>query len=278
MIAFLQPLPIGNAVKVLLHLPAGCKRVRVLRKLTDTIATWNDANSAVVFDGLDADLVDCQTLKNGTAYFYRPFYLVGDAWEAADSASVTPAATARAIGPDPLTLVRDRLEAGLKAEVVAQRLHHKQGYIPCFTGPPTFEGTEFPIVTVKVSSDNSNTRALGDLIAVDVLDEATGLWTESEGALFRVSLEIGSFVVGNADIRNNLRLAIKKVIIGNYELFAAKGLSEVNFSQADVEDLGETYGAPMYMTMGSFDCIAPFAVEHDVSSIEDVTVTVEVAA
>jgi hypothetical protein len=277
MISFVQPLPIGNAVKLLLAPPPTAEKVRVLRKLADTFTGETDGAAGIVYEGDDNYVLDVNTLVNGTVYYYRPYYFDGTAWSAGLTASATPAATANRRGPDPLSLVRDRLEAGLKAEVAAGRLKHEQQYIPCLTAPPTFDGTAFPVVTVHLRNDASTGRALGEVLFDDVYDPVALEWGSSEGWLSRIQIDVIGWVVGNADTRIALRKAIQKVIIGNLSVFDQAGMVEIDFSQSDIEDF-ETYNAPMYQTMGSFSCMAPAVVEALDAPIDDVTVVCALAA
>jgi hypothetical protein len=271
MISFLQPLPVGDAVRVLLAPPAGALLWRVLRKPTNDISGHADGSAFVVYEGNDPDVIDTQSLTNGTPYYYKPFYQALDlSWSTSASLSATPAAILTSEGPDPLETVRERLELGLKAAVTAGTLVQALGYVPVLTAPPTFEGTTFPIVTVHLSNSSPSARGLGEVVTVDLKDPFTGNWSEAEGWLTTVQLKIVSWVVGNADTRIALRKAIAAVLLGNMPVFNALGMSEIEFSQTDVEDL-ESYNAPVYQTLTDFSCFATLAVDAVTPPIVAVT-------
>lgn len=274
MISFAQALPIGAAVQVILSPPASAVAWKVLRKTTDTISGVGDPDAGVVYCGDETSFIDVSSLVNGTPYYYQPFYEdATGAWSTAASVSVTPAASAQAIGPDPLELVRSRLEAALKVEVGAGRLTNDLGYIPCFTAPPTFENARFPIVTVHMNSCARAESGIGDTIAAEVFDPISQQWTVSDGALFAIQIEIIGWVVSNADLRIALRKAIDKALIGNFPVFYDQGLLQVEFSQSDDEDF-ETYESPMFRTRTLMNCVAPMAVEAQVGAIQTVTLDV----
>jgi hypothetical protein len=270
MISYLQPLPIGNAVRCLLAPAAGSIRTKVLRKDTDDIASEADAAAAVVYDGSEASFVDTQTLTNGITYHYRAFDLVGGAWVGSESAQVTPLAITDLVGPDVLVVVRERLKAGLKAEVAAGRLVHETGAVPVQTAPPAFENTKWPVVSVHYRSLSLQDRGVGEIIAPDVFDIEDDEWLESEGGLAPQSLEIIGWSL-NSDERNALRRAILKVILGNLSVFEAAGMSLIAPSQNDVDDM-ESYGAPVFSTVTSLGCLAAAAVQSVAAPISDVTV------
>jgi hypothetical protein len=276
MINFLQPISIGNGIRALWSPAAGTVRTRLLRKLTDDFSGPTDSNAALLYEGDERSFLDVQTLNNGTVYYYRTYDFNGTTWTASPTASATPAETAGVGGPDPLTLVRDRLAAGLKAEVAAGRLRHDTGAIPCLTAPPTFEQTKFPVVTVHLRNDAPAVRGVGETLAADAFDADADLWTASEGWLSSVQLDIVGWVVGNADTRIALRKAIKKILVGNLSVFDAAGMVQIEFSQSDIEDF-ESYNAPVYQTMCSFSCLSPFVVSATEGAVDDVTVDAQAA-
>lgn len=276
MIAFLQPLPIGNAVRVLLTPLDGAESCRVLRKLTDDIAGPDDSAAAKVYEGDERFFIDIATLENGATYYYCAFDLVDGDWVASGaSQGVLVDAAAALYGPDPLTLVKQRLEAGLKVEVQAGVLVHDAGYIPVLTSPPAVEGVRWPVVTVHLRNDAPATRAVGELIADDVFDPAENEWAEAEGWLSGWDIEIWGWAL-NADLRIALRLAIKKVILGNLAVFQQAGMAQIAMSQSDHEDF-ERYNANVYQTLTSFSCMAPSLVQSRVGAVEDVDVMVQAA-
>lgn len=277
MISFAAPLPIGNAVKLVLAPSDGAEKVRLLRKDADTFTGEADPAAFVVYEGDDVLAVDSdKNLVNGATYYYRLYEFDGSAWSASGpSASAVPGATAGFIAPDPLTVIRDRLERGLKIEVEAGRLKHEQGYVPCLTAPPAFEGTKFPIVTVHLDDDSPAYRGLGEMVSADAYDHESG-WSESEGWESRYRINVVGWVVGNADARIALRRAIKKVLIGNLPIFSAAGMSEFEFGQSDAEDF-ESYNALVYQVYTPITCLAPSIVASHASEITDVTVDAQAA-
>lgn len=273
MISYIAPLPIGDAVRVILAPPAGAISWRVLRNTTNVWTDQNDPASGLVYgDGADSFFIDTAGLTNGEVFYYKPFYLAADGvtWSTAPAASATPAATATLIGPDPQSLVRDRLEAALKTAVQAGRLQHVDGFIPCLTAPPTYEGTNFPVVTVHMEIGQPVIQGVGEMITPDYVDPVTGEWTEFEGMIFSVTLKIIAWVVGNGDERIALRREVARALLGNLPVFYAQGLSEVTFSQADIEDL-ESYNAPVFETVNTMTCFAPLSVDTEYPAISDVT-------
>lgn len=274
MISFLQPLPIGNAVRVIMAPPADAERWRLLRKTADTFTGHDDADAGVIHEGLDRALIDTTALVNGTPYYYRLYSLVDSVWVASETVFATPAATLSAVGPDPVQFIRDRLEEGLRVEVQANRLKHKNGFIPVVTAPPAYEEVEFPIVTVHLKDDSPTERSLGEEIATDVFDQEAGEWRTVEGWLSRYDIEVWIWVVNNPDVRIAIRQAVKKILLGNLAVFELAGLGEFAVSFTDVEDF-ESFSAPVYQSRGAVSLIAASGVESLTAPITDVTVTVQ---
>lgn len=274
MISFLQPLPIGEAVRCLLAPTAGSELTRVLRKTSDDISSATDPAAAVVFEGDERSFVDTTALVNGTPYFYRAFDKVGADWVASPSATATPAATAELMGPDALVLVRERFASGLKAEVAAGRLQHESGSIPTLTAPPLFENTRWPVFSVHFASGDPAERGIGEMIALDEFDD--GEWLESEGWLRQTQIRVVGFSL-NPDERNLLRRTAEKILLGNLPIFAAAGLTQISVNQQDVDDM-ETFSAPVYSTVAALTCLAPAAVQARTAPISDVTVDAQLAA
>ncbi|MFD3263210.1 hypothetical protein [Phenylobacterium ferrooxidans] len=271
MIAFLQPLPVGNAVRCLLAPDAAALKTRVLRKTQDDFSGPADADAAIVYEGDERHFIDTATLQNGAAYFYKAYDLIGATWTGSASHAVTPQAVSNLLGPNVLTFVLERLAAGLKVEVAAGRLKHATGAIPCFTAPPAFEGTKWPVASVHLSNDAAAMRGLGEAIDFDAFDIEGDEWRELEGWFARVQLSIVVWSL-NSDERNLLRLAVKKVLLGNLAVFEAAGISQVEFSQSDTEDM-ESHAAPVYSSICSFTCLAPVAVDALFAPIADAAAT-----
>jgi len=261
MITYIAPLAAGNAVQVFLAPPDEAVRCRVLRKRADTIAAADDPGSNVVFDGLARQFIDTAALANGTQYFYRPFYLVDDAWVAADSRAVTPAATFADISCDPLELVQQRLDAGLEALRTRGVLRHPNNHIPVLLATPALEDCSFPFVSVHQQNDAPADRFVGEILAPD---EVLGIGDDievgsSEGWLSRHSILVIVWS-NNGDARIALRKALKAVMLANLPIFEDAGMSLIEPSFADVDDMN-TYQMPMYQATCTINCIAPAAVE-----------------
>lgn len=260
MISYIAPLPIGNAVRVLLSPPDGSSCTRVLRNTTGTFAGATPGPSdSLVFDGQDAGFIDATALLNGTTYYYGAFDLVDDVWVASPVKSCVPAATLADAFEDVLTLVRDRLKAGLKTYVDAGRLQHDNGSIPVLTAPPLFENTVFPAVSVHLRGDSAQEFGIGDDVLNDPFDPDAGGFVQSAGWLSSVTLDIMVWVVGNPDTRIALRQAVRSVLLGNLIVFGEAALSQIQVSQSDQEDF-ESYGAPVYIAQTTFSCLAPAVV------------------
>lgn len=273
MLSFIESLPIGNGVKVIWSPPVGTERTVLLRKLTDDFTGHDDAGAFKAYDGDEAYAFDTQTLVNGQTYFYKLYYFDGAAWSDVVSVSVFVEATAGTLGPDPQSLMIARLSDGLRVECEAGNLVHRKQKIPVFSAPPTFDGTEFPIVTVHLRDDSETTGFIGNQFSTHEFDDDDNVWDDGDATLSGVTLDVIGWST-NADHRIALRKAIKKIILGNDAVFANAGMVNISKSFSDVDDM-ETYNAPMYQTICRFRCEAPFVVTRKESVIEDVTVIVE---
>jgi hypothetical protein len=216
--------------------------------------------------------VDSTALINGTAYYYREYRLVAGTWETSPAVSATPSGRATVQTPDVSTLVRERLEAGLKIEVAAGRLRHKLSYVPCLTAAPQFEGTEWPIVTVHLASLRQAVRAIGEALAPSVYDAGSDMWSDSDGWLNSVQLDIIGWVTVSADARIALRKAMEKVLAGNLAVFENAGMIQVDYALTDTEDF-ESYGAPVFQVQCVFTCLAPFVIASAEAPVRHVEVT-----
>lgn len=276
MISFLQPLPIGNAVKVVFAPPAGAL-TRILRKLTDDFTGPADDTALVVFEGEGDIKVDTNTLVNGTPYYYKPYYTFDETtWTTAPSATATPSATAGVDEVDGLEVLRQRLAAGLKVESDAGRLplNSKGGQITVVTSPPRLDNIVLPVVSVHLRSDRSQGRGIGETIGADTYSGIGDNWGESQGWLGRVDLDIVGWT-DNGKVRAQLRKAIKKIVVGNFSVFEDAGMSQIDATFSDVEDF-DSYNMLMFQAMASFSYTAPFAVTSSAGVVDDVIVTANV--
>ena len=275
-IAYLRSLPIGNAVEVAVNVDLAAVEVRILRRLDALFAGPDDSDAIVIADhaitpGIQSPLavLDLNAVQNGTPYFYCAYERIGAVWTSSPVQSVTPQPYFTDRTVDPLLAVRDRLIVGLQAEVAAGRLHPASGAIPVWTAPPQAEMTAWPVVTLRVDSDHSVERFIGEQIDADHR-LTTGDWLESEGWLSQSTLTVIGWSQ-NPDERIALRLALKRIIIGNLPVFAAMGLITPDWNQQDNEDF-QTYNAPVYQTVGTFTCLAPSALTWTTPDIDDITV------
>lgn len=276
MITMVQPLHVGNALRLFIEPPADAVRWRVLRKGSDTFSgDPEDPSALVAYEGDERVVVDAAHLQNEVMAFYRPFYLsLAGIWTPGPTAYGTPASIYEEHTTDVMSLVRERLEAGLKVEVERGGLVHELGYVQVYTAPPSQEqNLLFPLVTITLSSESSDVRAVGETISGDEFDSIGFDWSESEGWLASVQLEVTGWSL-NSDERIELRRAIRRVVLANLPVFAAHGIDQVNLSMSDNDAVNGEYGAPVYQVMASFSCVAPVRVGGRVDAISEVTTTV----
>jgi len=259
MISNILPAAVGNAIKIFLAPPASAVGWILLRNLSGAFAAQNDPSAATIFSGNgETYILDVFALVNGTRYYYGVFYFDGAAWTAGNVVSATPNVSYSDQSVDVLGIVRDRLDVGLQNEIALGTLTPACGVIAVLNAPPVFEETNWPVITVHVASDGSGERAGGDLIFPDAFDPVAGLWNESQGWLARVQLTVVGWSK-NPDERIALRKALRKIVIGNLEVFDRVGMIAIDFSQSDVDELS-AYPAPVYQSMCSFSCEAPAGV------------------
>lgn len=266
-----QALAIGNAIRLFITPPIGAVRWRVLRKTSNTFSGEADATAVLVADGDPNVILDTAGLVNGTLYYYQDYYYDGTAWTAGTGVSVTPAASYGTGAQDVLSVVRDRLDLGLQVEIARGSLSPASGRIAVLTAPPVFEDTRWPVVSVHLESDAAQDRALGEEIYPDVSLDG-GLVESFEGWLARVQLLIVGWCL-NADERIALRQTIKRVLLGNLQVFDAAGFVQIDLAQNDTEDF-TSYNAPVYQVLSHFSCLAPEYVSDETPSITDITVSV----
>lgn len=270
MIAIIQSLPAGNALRVFLEVPAGASKLRLLRKVSDTFTGHDDPSAFLACDALEPNTLDFAGLVNGTLYYYRPYYFINGSWEAGTTVSATPAATYEEKSGDVLSIVRERLDLGLQAEVARGTLTHDEGHIRVLTAPPIFDEISWPLVTVHLTNEAPAERAVGEMAFADEFDGDN--WNESEGWIARVSLTIMGWSL-NPDERIELRKALRRIMLANMALFDFTGMVEIEFSQQDTEDFG-SYSAPVYQALCTFSCLAAVAVGSKVGAIEEVNTTI----
>jgi len=215
-------------------------------------------------------LLDTEDIVNGVPLFYQAYGNDGFEWIASSIETLTPTQRLLDRSIDPLLIVRDRLKAGLHAEVAAGRLKPASAKIPVWTAPPQAEVTSWPVVTVKLDADRSAERAIGEMIDADYRLAPPDDWLETEGWLSHVTLTIIGWSQ-NPDERIALRQALKRIVIGNLPIFASMGLITPDWSQQDSEDF-ETFKAPVYQTVGTFTCLAPSMISWTTPAIDQIDV------
>ncbi len=146
--------------------------------------------------------------------------------------------------------------------------------IQVLTAPPIFEETSFPVVVVHLTNETPAEHGIGEQVTMDG-QGSDGLWNQTEGWLARTTISVIGWCL-NPDVRINIRKALRRLVIGNLQVFYAAGLREIDFSQQDTEELTGTYGAPVYWAECTFSCLSPLAVGGQVEPITDITVDVQV--
>lgn len=274
MIHTVWPLPIGTALRLFLSPPAGAVRWRILRKGADDFTGPDDAAAFKVYEGDDKSVLDTQHLRNEVAAFYRPFYWIDGAWVSGPTASGTPVASYEDVSTDVLKIVRQRLEEGLAEEVKRGVLNHDLKYIPVYTAPPQVkDDLRFPLVTVLLESESPPGRGLGEDMTGDDFQSIGGVWQEAEGWLSDVRLEITGWSL-NPEERIDLRKALRRIIVGNLPVFDDAGMVQVTLSAQDSNLTSGEYVAPLFLSVCSFQCMAPVIVRSEVGSIVDVQSTI----
>lgn len=263
MISMIQPVAIGNALKLFLTPPANAEYWRVLRKGTDDITDENDPYALVAYEGDDRVFVDCASLQNDIRAYYTPFYRVNGAWVRGQGNYGTPQATYEDHSTEVLTLFRDRLEAGLTVEVERGNLLNELGYIQVLTAPPAMNmNISFPLVTVTLEDESPSVRGIGENVIGQFTDVEDETWLEEEGWLANVRLTVAGYSF-NPDERIELRKAIRRVIVGNLSVFASHGVILPVLTLSDTDAVNGEFGeTPMYLVTGDFTCTAPVRVGH----------------
>lgn len=272
MIAMVQRLPIGNAVRVLLMPPFGAASWRVLRKGSDTIAGPDDPDALLVYEGDEKSFLDTTWLENDVPVFYQAFYATTAGWAPSASMVVTPTASFADLSADPQHLVRDRIELGMRVYVARGALSHEMGFIPVLVAPPLLNEVRLPAITVELASDGDAQRFIGNGVGADRFDGDHWSWQGIEGLLSRVQLVVTAWSL-NPDERIALRRALRMVLLGNEPVFAEAGLAEIDLSSfSDLNDF-ESFDAPIYRTACTLTCLSPVLLEGADPAVREVVLT-----
>lgn len=266
-----QPLHAGNALRLILEPPAGAVRWKVLRKGSDSFSGHDDPLALVVSEGDDRVIVDVNSLQNQVMAFYRPYYTTnGTSWTAGATAHGTPDATYQDESSDVLSVLRQRLEAGLLVECQRGNFATDLGYIQVYTASPSLErDLALPLVTIHLENEEPGERVLGEDMIEGQFDAIGGDWDEAEGWLANVSVTIIGWSL-NSDERIELRKAIRRIVVANLTVFEGLGWYQVNLSQQDIDAVSGEYPAHIYQVMSTFSCVAPVRVSGNVSAISNV--------
>lgn len=272
--AMLHAPPVGNAVEIVLRPPAGAWSWRIQRNATGAFTGPATPGAAVVADECQhGSLHDVLGLQNGTQYHYRVDYRdAAGSWMAGahDTGTATPMAAFGGQPVDPQELLRDRLELGLAAEVAAGRLKapRKTGAIEVLMAPFALsDNVEFPVVSVHLEGASPAERFLGETLLPDRRLTGGG-WRETAGWLSRFTLNVVGVAL-NPGERAKLRGAIARVVMANFPVFDAMGVLLPELHQRDAED-AESHNVPLYLTVGTFVCLAPVFATGDLGEIESV--------
>lgn len=271
MITMALPLPVGNALRVFMAAPDDAVLTRVLRKTSDTFTGIDDPGAVHVADTTDNNALDVVGLVNGTPYFYRAYHFNGLAWfDSGLSVQGTPAATYVDRTVDVQSLLRDRIDAGLKVEIARGALVPQTNKIPVVVAPPIFDQKRLPMVIVHLENEAPAQTGIGDILLPDELDVLSGQWEESTGWMARTQLTITAWSL-NPDERLNLRKALRRVLTANKPVFESLGLISAEFPMSDMEDF-TGFDAPIYQVTCSFSCLAPVLVADLAAPVSDVAV------
>lgn len=262
MISMVQPLYVGNAVRLFVAPPVTARVWKILRKTTNSFSGHSDGSAFVAYSGEDHVLIDSAGLSNDTQYYWAIFYSAdgGTTWADGNVVSGTPSAIYQDHTTDVMSYMRDRLEAGLRVECERGNFTPEMGYIQVYTAPPSMDqGLRFPLVTLHLEDENSAERGLGENISGDEFDAIGMAWEESEGWLASVRLLIIGWSL-NGDERILLRQAIRRLVVANLPVFDSYGWLTPNLSQQDVDAINGEYSSPIYQVMNTFTCLAPVRV------------------
>lgn len=275
MISMIQPLHIGNAIRLYLEPPTAAVEWKVLRKGSASFSGHDDPSALLAYQGDENVIVDVEGLQNEQIQFYCAFYTSDrSTWSAGNVVSATPRAIYEDHTTDVLSYLRERLEAGLLVECQRGNFQPEIGYIQVYTAPPSLErDLRFPLVTLHLESEQPGERGLGEVISGDVFDSIGFDWQESEGWLARVQITIVGWSL-NSDERIELRKAIRRLIIANMSVFDSLGWVQIDLSQQDVNAINGEYPSPIYQVMSTFSCVAPVRVSGKVDAVSQVQQTI----
>lgn len=272
MITFMKPLAAGAAFRILVQMPVGATRYRLLRRTDPNFAGADDPAAFPVFEGTAYAVIDSEGIVDGSDYYYLDYHLIDGVWMSGPRILGGRAvASYLDTSVDVVEVLRRRLEAGLIEELKRKTLKHQASKIPVLIASPPFDETRWPLVTIHVADNSPAERFLGESLSSDTYNEVQDVWEDAEGWLSRWQLAVIGWSK-SPDDRKALRDAIRRLVVANLPVFEAEGMSTVSFTQQDVDDF-ESYGAPVYETVGTFSCIARTSVNTTENPIREVEVT-----
>lgn len=245
----------GNALRLLITPPAGAVWWRVMRRSSAPPAGPDDPGALVVADrSTDEVLYDTVCVENGPTYQYAAYYWLGSAWAAeSDTASAVAASIYQDGGIDPLQVIRQRVDAGIAAEVAAGRLAPADGVVSVHVAPFWLaDDFAFPGISVHLTSSSPNAgRCIGNDVFPPV-DNGDGTLTEFEGWIVSTQVEVVAVSL-NGDERLALRRALARVLEANLLIFEGLGLQDIEVTISDSEDFAAK-AAPLFFTSASISC------------------------
>jgi hypothetical protein len=128
------------------------------------------------------------------------------------------------------------------------------------TAPPSLQNKlSFPLVKLLLENEYPSERSIGDLIDDESYDEDDHEWFEQRGWMADVQISITGWAL-NPTERIRLRKSIRRILIGNFDVFAAKGVLLPVLSLTDADAVNGEFDAPLYLVNGTFTCQAPIRV------------------
>lgn len=278
MISFIAPMPAGDAAQIVVHPPVGTMHFRLLRRADATPVSEVDPAAVLVYAGTDVAPIDTD-VRNGQTWHYEVFHFDGVEWRPGGHPGIVVVASTFSSPTDPVLLLRERLWLGLGAMVAQGKLtaRKKDGteasHIPVLLGPPVFDETPIPVVTIQLMSSAPTERGIGDdLLYEEQIGDAA--WSCGTGWLERTSFRIVGWSL-NVDERSLLRHHMKSILLSNLPIFYGAGFDMIDVNASHAEDF-ERYGAPMYQAIVDFSALIPFGARWiDSWSIEQVDVSSE---
>ena len=169
MLSMAYALPAGNAVRLVLSPPTGADELALLRRDDGAApAGLNDAAAVPVYRGDPVrSVLDWLAVPAGVELRYRALWRVGSSWLDGGVRSVRADARFLDRSVEPLLVMRDRLDLGLRGYVERGELRPSSGEIPVLIASPLIEETPMPVVTVHLESEVQDVAPVGGLLAPD---------------------------------------------------------------------------------------------------------------